>query len=216
MLSDDFVDWWFRPWQYAAEQPARWRAATSEFARRDGYRLWCADAGIAADLPAVFDPGWQQAAAGGAPQLLAQAALFAGLTAARAHDLARLNSLSLADRKWCVSVAATQPLHTLRPEAFSEGDTLAVCGLVELARRLEPAFPGLWPRLQLMLPAALGGRIEQLLGDAGELTESSPLRAQRCWKICCERIAQNGVPEKFASLLEQEGGRLPLTDMAIP
>ncbi|SFL98189.1 hypothetical protein SAMN02982985_02241 [Rugamonas rubra] len=186
-LADDFVDWWFAPWRHAALAPA---PAAEPLARRDGYRLWCRRAGIAAELPAAFDPAWQVAAGGDGATLRAAARLFAGLLAARAQRAAMLGELSPAERKWCLGVAATQPLLACAAPPYAAGDALEVAGLVELARRLEPRFAGLWPRLRLGLPAALAARVDALLpAAAGQPAEASPRRAQRCWRLCLGRLA---------------------------
>ncbi|NRR30401.1 hypothetical protein HSX11_09375 [Oxalobacteraceae bacterium] len=188
MLAQDFIDWWFAPWDYASA--AAPLPAMDRLGLRDGYRVWCGRAGIAAALPAHFDPAWQAMAAIRGDALLAGARLFGGLIAARAQRHDTLAELGIAERKWCVGVAATQPLHGWPGLQFRAADTIELRGLSELACWLEADFPGLWPRLQLTLPRATAARIEGLLaGAAAAAPEPSALRAQRCWNLCLRRAA---------------------------
>src|SRR3990167_9934149 len=114
MLPHAFVDWWFAPWSYAHAGAAHLPLAADHAGRRDGYRLWCEQAGIAADIPGNFDPAWSDAVCRDGTQLIAGARLFAGLIAAREHEQRLLDALAFSERKWCVSVAATQPLQRCR------------------------------------------------------------------------------------------------------
>lgn len=188
MLAQDFIDWWFAPWDYAIGAPPL--PAADRLALRDGYWLWCERAGIPAALPAHFDPDWQSVAAVQGEALLAGARLFGGLIAARAQRQDTLAELGFAERKWCVGVAATQPLHGWPGLQFRAADAIELRGMTELACRLEADFPGLWPRLQLTLPKAAAIRVEGLLaGAAPAPLEPSALRAQRCWSLCLRHVA---------------------------
>lgn len=184
MLPDPFIDWWFAPWELDATSALR----SDRLAQRDAYGLWCAQHTLDACLPPQFDVGWAGAACSDADELRATARLFAGLMAARAHDQVLLASLSLPERKWCVSVAATQPLQFAVRPAFSSGHTLELLGLSELAWRLQQGFPGLWPRLRLLLEPAMATQLDSMLTDADNVANVSTLRAQRCWQVCRQRI----------------------------
>jgi hypothetical protein len=193
MLPDSFVDWWFAPWTCTAAPAAALPAQTDLLGQRDGYRLWCEKAGVVTAFPAAFDAGWQVAMMRDAQELMATARLFAGLFAARLHDHAALSLLPIADRKWCMSIAPTQPLTACKDLPFDGDDGLEVRGLIELARRLEVDFPGFWSRLRLLLPVETGERVERLLQPALQSNEgrgSSPLRAQRCWSMCRTRAGR--------------------------
>jgi hypothetical protein len=186
MLPSTFVDWWFAPWRdgVAAPQPEHMR---DRLGQRDGYRLWCAQARIAPDLPARFDPAWHAAASAG-PQLLATARLYAGLIAAREHDTGALAALPPEQRLWCLRTASTQPLARCGHAAYDDADTLEARGLAELACHLEHGFPGLWPRLRLALPAGLNECVAQLLAARPEhAAMPDPARPQRCWQMCRRR-----------------------------
>jgi hypothetical protein len=190
MLPSAFIDWWFAPWSYATGL-AHLPTASDVLGRRDGYRSWCAAARVDPDMPPRFDPAWHIVAAVDGAELTAAARLFAGLLAAREHDRAALGGLSFADHKWCVSVAATQPL--LRCSQVHDGadEPIEVRGLVELADRLELGFPGLWTRLRLTLPLDTANRIERLRQDApasAGKSDAGVMRAQRCWRLCRDRI----------------------------
>lgn len=206
MLSPDFLDWWFAPWTYAANVPSHLELAQDYVGQRDGYRMWCEEARIGTNLPAQFDPSWHTVIPDSGEELLATAQLFAGLIAAREHNQEVLAKLAFADRKWCVSIAATQPLSGSAQIPYKVGESAEVRGLMELARRLEHGFPGLWARLRLMLPKSLAERTEKLLQAttaAGEKIEASPTRAQRCWLLCQSRIATYGIPPSLISVLEE-------------
>lgn len=190
MLPNTFLDWWFAPWSYASVLTQRLPLATDELGRRDGYRLWCSEACINPDLPEKFDPAWTIVATSNGLELAATARLFAGLLAAREHTHQVLRALSFADHKWCVSVAATQPLSQHWQINYSADDSNTVRGLVYLACHIEHDFPGLWERLLLTLPIALANRAEYLRLNAVTLTnrsESSVLRTRRCWRLCHNR-----------------------------
>lgn len=185
MLPHAFVDWWFAPWSYAHRVDAHLPLAADRLGQRDGYRLWCDRTGIAADLPGNFDPAWSDAVCTDGSQLKATARLFAGLMAARDHEQPVLDALPFAERKWCISIAATQPLLRCRQARYSTADAIEVRGLVELARRLKNGFPGLWPRLRLMLPAGEAAQVDRLLDTAvATASDTSAVRAQRCWRLC--------------------------------
>ncbi len=192
MLPDAFIDWWFTPWSYATSIPAHLPPAADLLARRDQYGLWCAEAGVRTDFPVDFDPGWQVAAVRAGPELRKAAELFGGLIAARAQDQSVLGRLLIADRRWCMSIAITQPLKACREVPFQPADPVEVRGLTELARRLEHGFPGIWPRLRLLLPEPQAHRVDTLLPAALAETEpaaGSAVRAQRCWHMCRVRAA---------------------------
>ncbi|WP_156396904.1 hypothetical protein [Noviherbaspirillum sp. Root189] len=136
MLSSVFIDWWFEPWVYAERAVPALHPAAAQAGRRDAYRIWCEQACVAPDLPKQFDPAWQIAAVDSAAELVGAARPFAGLIAARQHDTAVLDELEFDDRKWCISVAATQPLVGCR-DVFADEDTIELRGLCEIARRLD-------------------------------------------------------------------------------
>ena len=196
MLSDAFLDWWFAPWDYAGDPPGL-VAGADLLARRDQYGPWCAAAGIEASLPGVFDPGWQVAATHSGAELRQTARLFGGLVAARARIQPVLDGMALDERRWCMSVALTQPLAAspglaFDPAAAADGDLATVLGLAELAHRLAHGFPGAWPRLRLLLPAALDECVTRLAppAPATEPATAAPqARAQRCWQMCRARAA---------------------------
>ena len=189
MLSIDFLDWWFAPWTHAdAAHPTA--SATDLLARRDGYRDWCAQAGIVSALPHEFDPLWSMAVITELPRLQKTAQLFNGLIAARQQNLALLDTLDFNDRKWCLSIAATQPLHAYAVDPPACDDSTEVRGLAELAIRVEHGFAGLWPRLQLMLPlsqrSVIALRIQNSWADHDAIARAAP-RSQRCWRLCQQR-----------------------------
>lgn len=185
MLPHAFVDWWFAPWSYADGGDAALPLAADQLGQRDGYRLWCDQSGIAADFPGSFDPAWSAAVCADRTELMATARLFAGLMAAREHEHPVLDALPFAERKWCMSIAATQPLVRCRQAQYGKDESIEVRGLVELARRLTNGFPGLWPRLRLMLPAGEAAQVDRLLGTAvATASDASAVRAQRCWRLC--------------------------------
>jgi hypothetical protein len=191
MLSQSFFDWWFAPWNYAAYLPDSMLQAKDQLGLRDGYRLWCKQVQINADLPMQFDPSWNIAICTSADQLLLTAQLFAGLIAARENDTAALQTLPFADRKWCMRTAATQPLRRCCPISYTVDEAIEIRGLVELAVHLEPRCAGMWSRLRLMLEPALVDRIDPLmlatLAQAPDI-EDSAARAQRCWRMCRNRV----------------------------
>jgi hypothetical protein len=192
MLPQEFFDWWFEPWAYAADAACLHPVGTGRVGQRDGYRLWCDQADVAAELPPHFDTEWHVVAAIDGAQLIATARLFGGLFAARRHDQALLNELAFDERKWCVSIAATQPLSAVEGLPNVRGVGIAAYGLVELVRRLEFGFPGMWSRLRLLLPQDLVGKTEELLGVITRIEqkrEASATRAQRCWALCETRAA---------------------------
>lgn len=191
-LSSGFLDWWLAPWQLA-HAPALWPNGAGEpgpLARRHGYRMWCDAAGVPADLPERFEPVWQGLAALDSTALDEAACLYAGLLAARAHDAGQLALLPLAQRRWCMSVAQTQPLVALSAPVqpgHAGQDALVQRGLAELARALADGFPGLWPRLRLLVPP---GRLLSLAGDGpgtAQIPVTAPAalaRVSRCWSLC--------------------------------
>jgi len=193
MLDAHFIDWWFAPWRYAIRKRMPLFAYSDELGRRDGYDLWCAHTNARAALPDEFDPGWQVAALENAALFARSARLYGGLIAARAQNQFVLARLPIEERRWCLSVAITQPLKACAelPLAAHAGVDLAeLYGVVELAHRLERGFPGMWSRLRLLLDDALASRAEALLPAAlaGAPDESgNPKRAQRCWQMCMQR-----------------------------
>lgn len=192
MLTEAFIDWWFAPWSYASRSPASLPPAADLLAQRDQYGYWCAEAGVRPDVPGDADPGWQVAAISTAPELRKAAQLFGGIVAARAQDQQVLGGLPIADRRWCMGIALTQPLKGCGQIAFHPADPAEVRGLAELARRLEHSFPGLWTRLRLLLPEPLAGRVDSLLPDAPGAWANgaaSEVRMQRCWQMCRARAA---------------------------
>ncbi|MDB5772250.1 MAG: hypothetical protein JWM42_2624 [Burkholderia sp.] len=191
MLPDSFLDWWFAPWGYAKDAPPYSALVADYMGQRDSYHLWCAQADVAANFPERFDPEWHATVTDDGSELVEAARLFAGLIAARRHDQTVLKQLQFDDRRWCLGIATTQPLDGCELP-FAEDDPVEVRGLVELARRLEYGFPGIWSRLRLTLPAALAGRVGQLLGAALETGEraAASRRAQRCWSLCRARAAR--------------------------
>ncbi|MFC5474035.1 hypothetical protein [Paraherbaspirillum soli] len=195
MFAQSLIDWWFMPWSYAPDRGAAWPPMAEQLGSRDRYRLWCREADVVADFPPQCDPGWGVAALADGGQLLAAARLFAGLIAAREHDdaeaRAALLSLSPAERKWCLSVAATQPLRSFLQGIEGGAIEIEVHGLLELALYLSDGFPGMWSRLRLTLPPALAAQVDGLL-DAAPTGVVAPamqvVRAQRCWRMCRVRV----------------------------
>lgn len=180
MLTESFIDWWFAPWRLQTT------TTTCEdlLAQRDGYRLWCEQHAIAADLPSQFDAGWVIAASSDCEKLCATARLFAGVMVARTHEITSLNSLTKAERKWCVSVASTQPMPISIKPAVRTGLSLTALGLAELAWRLQLSFPGIWPRLQLLLQTELRESLNHALAETEAFSNLTMQRAQRCWQVC--------------------------------
>ncbi|HVK95920.1 MAG TPA: hypothetical protein VM571_14475, partial [Noviherbaspirillum sp.] len=167
MLPDSFLDWWFAPWTYAAgARRRRLPLAADQLGQRDGYRLWCEQANVQVAFPDDFDPAWHVAAVQNANELMNAAKLFAGLIAAREHNQAMLDQLAIPERRWCMSVAITQPLKGCQTVPFTDTDSIEIRGLVELVRRVESGFPGMWTRLRLLLPKTLAARVGALLPAA--------------------------------------------------
>jgi len=174
-----FIDWWFAPWRGGG--PALFDACQGELARRDAYRDWCCQAGLAPDLPRQADWRWQAAAALEPDLLLRAAALFGGLLAARAQHHAELAQLAPDARRWCLAVALTQPLAQWLPDT-AQALAPARRGLAEFALRAEQAVPGLWPRLALGLAPELAPGLAQSGRPAGAHRLSE--RDRRCWMLC--------------------------------
>ncbi|MEN3296026.1 MAG: hypothetical protein V7642_5279 [Burkholderiales bacterium] len=190
MLPDSFLDWWFSPWTYSSTAGTSLPMASDLLGQRDGYRLWCAGVGVTFALPARFDPAWQIAAITDREALLTTARLFGGLIAARRQDNNVLGQLGIADRKWCMGVALVQPLGEYASMLVSSHDTVEILGLTGLACRLEQSFPGMWPRLRLLLSLEQGHRVNTLLEmapDRGTIGETSAQRSLRCWRLCRRR-----------------------------
>lgn len=185
MLSETFIDWWFNPWTIGDNTLQG--SSNDLLARRDGYRAWCTSARIPGDLPHQFDPVWSSVAMLERATLQHAAALFMGLIAARQPGQDALRALPLADQKWCRAVAATQPLQAYAVAHPESTDTLDICGLAEMALRLEQGFPGLWPRLQLHLPAdsrtSIALRMQNSWAGPQDILRSTT-RSQRCWRLC--------------------------------
>lgn len=190
MFSDAFYEWWFAPWKYARPGAQSLPLHANELARRDGYQAWCQLNEVASDLSADCDREWEIARTADGDELLATARLFGGLFAARENDTQLLVALPFADRKWCMSVAALQPLSWLHDVSASHAESIEMHGLRELAVHLEHGFPGLWSRLRLLLPAELA---DKLVGHApgkwrrGKAAGSAAPRLQRCWRMCRDR-----------------------------
>jgi hypothetical protein len=189
MLSETFVDWWFNPWSIGSDTTSD-TVDNALVARRDGYRTWCASARIPGDLPQHFDPAWSGVALLDGPTLQYAATLFMGLITARQPEQDALRALPLSDQKWCRSIAATQPLHAYVVAHPENTDTLAICGMAEMAIRLDQGFPGLWPRLQLHLPAQRQASVTLRAQNNWATPEDilrSKTRSQRCWRLCQQR-----------------------------
>ncbi len=192
MLSDDFIDWWFAPWRYAIE-PVPATLDGDVISQRDGYRNWCAEAAIASELPPQFDPQWSSAAVNDSDLLEQASCLFMGLIAARQPlqtQQTTLNTLPFDDRKWCLSLAATQLLPAYAVDHPDSDDACAIRGMAELAIRLNAGFPGLWSRLRMTLPEtdriAVQLRTQNSWADPDAVVRSS-VRSQRCWRLCLQR-----------------------------
>jgi hypothetical protein len=198
MLPDSFLDWWHTPWRAAIDAPAVY--GQDALGHADGYALWCNDAGIELSLPQQFDPGWSMLANQDNQELLVSARLFGGIVAARAHAIRMSAQLSMHERKWCAGIASTQPLEMAVDVGYVAGDDIALLGLVELARRLQHDFRGLWPRLALQLENGLRSRAEQILYGLPRgkplpgMRPAALIRAQRCWQICQRQARQQGRP----------------------
>jgi len=192
-LSDSFIDWWFSPWSYGDVEGRSGGFATAlssltasdTLARRDAYRLWCAELKVVAELPPSFDPAWSLAATADAKEFGATLRLFGAVIAAGGRDEALLGELPFNDRKWCMSIASTQALVAgPRPAA-----SLAERGALELKERLEAEFYGLWSRLRMLLAPAMRAVIDKQTADSrrAPLGSSVVARWQRCWRLCSER-----------------------------
>lgn len=189
-LSDDFIDWWFAPWRAAADPPPH-AAMAGTLSLRDGYQAWCAQLDLPPGLPRDLDAAWAQASGTDPAALGAAARLYGGLLAARNQDAPALATLPAAERTWCLSTAATQPLACYGRDLYLAGDTLALRGLCELACHLEAAFPGLWPRLRCGIDAASAARIDELLSAMPQpLGGATASRVRRCWLLCRARAMQ--------------------------
>jgi hypothetical protein len=195
-LTGAFLDWWFSPWLYAGAAAPPHMA--DRLACRDGYRLWCSAAAIRPDLPEHFDPAWQTLAATESGTLLEAARLFAGLLLARRQQIGALATLEPLQRAWCLRVASVQPLGGDEGLPFDAADPLELRGLAVLSRYVEAAFPNLWARVHLSLPAELSHRLSELFlaagspdplspGGAAPVAVSSAARALRCWELCRQR-----------------------------
>ena len=186
-LPGDFIDWWFAPW-HAAPERAPHAAMEGTLSLRDGYRLWCDQLDLAPGLPAAFDAAWVEASGTDPAALGTSARLYGGLLAARTCDAAALATLPAADRAWCLSTAATQPLACYGRDLYVASDSLELRGLCELACHLEAAFPGLWPRLRCGRDPAGMARIGQLLAAMPQpLGDTTAARIRRCWLLCRTR-----------------------------
>ncbi|WP_156226325.1 hypothetical protein [Herbaspirillum chlorophenolicum] len=191
-LSDDFLDWWFAPWTYgelAAGSGVIGQVAASTLGRRDSYRHWCEQHAVAAVLPASADLRWQGAALRDAQQFALAATLYGGLFAARARRTEELAGLTAPHRRWCLSVALTQPLAGWTSELPGPLANARTRGVLELALRLEQAFPGMWSRLRLLLAPAddvqMAPQLRQPLPETVRLRE----RERTCWQLCVARAA---------------------------
>jgi hypothetical protein len=190
MKPDEFLSWWFAPWTWAAAHAEGLQHAEDTLARRDGYRLWCARNRLPAALPSRADTAWTAVATGDAEALSGTARLFGGLLAARRQDRALLERLPPDDRRWCMSIASIQPLAQSGTAKYAARDTLETRGMVELCRQLERDFPGLWPRLRLLLAPASGDRVAALLKRTAKepsLPPHAAARMLRCWQLCSKR-----------------------------
>ncbi|MCA1325652.1 hypothetical protein [Herbaspirillum sp. alder98] len=189
-MSDQFLDWWFSPWSYgapAAASDAIGQIAGSTLGRRDTYRHWCAQHAVAAVLPASPDLRWQGALLRDAQQFALAASLYGGLFAARAQRTDELAALPAPHRRWCLSVALTQPLAGWTGELPAPLANARTRGALELALRLEQAFPGMWSRLRLLLPPAeheqIAPQLRLPLPETARLRE----RERSCWQLCVAR-----------------------------
>lgn len=193
MLSPSFIDWWFAPWAYATRGSFP-LPETDELGRRDGYRLWCRQAGIPPDLPSVFHEEWHVAAMDREEDLLSSAMLFGGLIAVRLADQAWLGQLSAKERAWCLKIAGTQPLKAASASSTMHDEGIAAFGLLELARRLKAQFPGMWPRLSCLVPRQTAELVNARLRESlamEEPIETSAVRAARCWAMCQARAVES-------------------------
>jgi hypothetical protein len=170
--------------------------ATDTLAKRDGYRLWCQGANVEPDLPARFDAGWCFTESFSSASLVGSIQLFSGLMAARAKDFRKLEHFDTFSRKWCLSVAATQPsIPSFDYGAFTRSsDLLLLLAYSELQTHLESQFLGVWSRLRLLLAdvdiTKLSNFHSTHNADNAAQTMFSSSRAQRCWRMCLNRYMQ--------------------------
>jgi len=187
-LSDDFIQWWFAPWLYGG--PALPDACDGVLACRDVYRHWCAGANVLAHIPDQADLQWQDAMCLDGERLQHAAELFGGALAARRQRWEELAGLAPARRRWCLSVALTQPLSDWSDGLPDGLRNVRERGLLELALRLERAFPGMWSRLRLLLPRDLDRQLAPLLVAQAKPGNLLPRdRDRRCWLMCLARSA---------------------------
>jgi len=179
--SAEFLDWWFAPWSYAPRHDTP--HCTGALGQRDAYHDWCQRAQVNPALPASGDLGWQMTLRD-ADQFSCAAELFGGLFAARARNHDELAALSPARRRWCLSVALTQPLLAWSGELPRAMATPRTRGLLELALRLEQAWPGMWSRLRLLLPPDEAGQLGQRLGLGAPASARLRERERNCWQLC--------------------------------
>src|SRR5450830_336538 len=189
-LPATLLEWSFSPWTRAL-QPDLLPQAVGLMAQRDDYRDWCRRHGIPADFPVRYEAAWQSAALSSSDELVHCAALYGGLFAARERDRVSLAQLPGAAQRWCLKVALTQPLLALVPTPCS---SVRQRGLGELALHLERSFPGMWPRLALMLPQDTAQTLQQMC-RAGSVTAAAHAeqRALRCWMLCVEQARGVGL-----------------------
>jgi hypothetical protein len=193
-MSPSFFEWWFSPWNNVDKSWDILRSNGDILAQRDGYRMWCAKADVTPSLPVLYDDLWTEVMTDDPDLLLNSARLFIGIIAACEHNQVILHSLTPDARRWCVSVAATQPLLFLCKATYLESDSIEIHGLVEFAARLNCGFPGLWSRLRLLLPALLANRVSKLLESGLDITRyssSSKTRSKRCWRLCVIQYEMN-------------------------
>ncbi|MGI4846684.1 MAG: hypothetical protein ACRYGK_00865 [Janthinobacterium lividum] len=201
-LSPQFLQWWFEPWEYAQPWPGDMALPQGLVGRRDGYAMWCRQAGVQADFPNRIEGLWQAAAIGEAALLEQVATLFAGLLAARENDLKALQGLDAAQRRWCMSVAALQPLLSLASGTLADGTRASLLqrGLLEIRAWLDSGFAGMWSRLRHVLPIETASELDlqpAAARPAGELSAAAIKRAQRCWQLCTDRAQATLEEETF-------------------
>lgn len=191
MLTPTFLDWWFAPWAYAGTGSTVLGLATDTLGLRDAYPIWCDAHQVDTAFPDSFDPAWQHAAATDASLFETAAGLFGGLISARANDQKVLRAISQEQRRWCMSVAITQPLQPWSgwTELGSDvtGEAHVVRGLIELVRRIEPACPGMWSRLRLLVAPDTAAQVDaayERIRTSGAPELGNVQRAQRCWSMC--------------------------------
>jgi hypothetical protein len=195
MLSPSFLDWWFSPWKYASSALEIFPFATDELSKRDAYRLWCCNADVQPALPEKFNAGWCFAESLSTESLMGSAWIFSGLMAARNKDFVKLAHVDVETRKWCLSIASTQPSKSW-PQLINsnyEKRFFSLPALFELRIHLDEHFPGLWSRIRLLLPAKYLTLLENFEHDIAksESTMFSNVRAQRCWQMSLKRYHHN-------------------------